>query len=179
MSSVICEVIAAYNALKLNGNLQDDSSYYTFFRLAVEFELSAKKINPFPFDIDALEIDKRNGALGSEPRKIGNCLNAYNVKYEKFDRNDADTIFKTEKKAAEDAANSMDNNIDTNNVLIMAYNFGTFDLQIHTFSGVMNAYGSIDLFNENCSTSNSTATGSVDEITNTSNELFRVGYILK
>lgn len=162
MSSVICEVIATYNALKLNGNLNDDSSYYAFFRLAVECELSAKKINPFPFDIDALGIDKRNGALGSEPRKIGNCLNAHNVKYEKFDRNDTDTLFKTEKKAAEEAAKSMDNNINTNDIIIMAYNFGTMNLQIHTFSGVMNTNGRIDLFNENCSTGSSTATGSVN-----------------
>jgi len=61
----------------------------------------------------------------------------------------------------------------------MAYNFGTMDLQIHTFSGVMNTNGKIDLFNENCNTSSSTSTGSVNEITNTSDELFRVGYILK
>lgn len=61
----------------------------------------------------------------------------------------------------------------------MAYNFGTVDLQIHTFSGVINANGRIDLFNENCNTGGSTSIGSVNEITNTSDELFRVGYILK
>ncbi len=66
-----------------------------------------------------------------------------------------------------------------NSGLIMAYNFGACDLQIHTFSGVMNNNGLIDLFNENCSTNSSTSTISVDDITNTSDELFRVGYILK
>ncbi len=53
------------------------------------------------------------------------------------------------------------------------------DLQIHTFSGVMNTNGRIDLFNEKCNMNSSTDIGSVNEITNTSDELFRVGYILK
>lgn len=66
-----------------------------------------------------------------------------------------------------------------NDVLIMAYNFGIMDLQIHTFSGVMNTNGRIDLFNEKCNMNSSTDIGSVNEITNTSDELFRVGYILK
>ena len=66
-----------------------------------------------------------------------------------------------------------------NDVLIMAYNFGIMDLQIHTFSGVMNTNGRIDLFNEKCNMNSSTVIGSVNEITNTSDELFRVGYILK
>lgn len=73
----------------------------------------------------------------------------------------------------------MDNNVNPNDVLIMAYNFGIMDLQIHTFSGVMNTNGRIDLFNKNCNMNSSTDTGSVNEITNTSDELFRVGYILK
>ena len=58
----------------------------------------------------------------------------------------------------------------------MAYNFGIMDLQIHTFSGVMNTNGRIDLFNEKCNMNSSTDIGSVNEITNTSDELFRVGY---
>ena len=64
-----------------------------------------------------------------------------------------------------------------NDVLIMAYNFGIMDLQIHTFSGVMNTNGRIDLFNEKCNMNSSTDIGSVNEITNTSDELFRVGYL--
>ena len=43
-----------------------------------------------------------------------------------------------------------------NDVLIMAYNFGIMDLQIHTFSGVMNTNGRIDLFNEKCNMNSST-----------------------
>ena len=85
------------NALKLKSVLGDVLNYTCFFKLAVEFELNAKKINLSPFDIESLGLDKRNGALGSEPRKIGNCLSAYNVKYDKFDRNDTDTLFKKEK----------------------------------------------------------------------------------
>ena len=56
----------------------------------------------------------------------------------------------------------------------MAYNFGIMDLQIHTFSGVMNTNGRIDLFNEKCNMNSSTDIGSVNEITNTSDELFRL-----
>lgn len=173
MSNVICEVIATYNALKLKGIITDNPSYSKFFRLAVEFDFSAKKMTP------PVGKYSSSGSFGSEPRKIGNCLDAYNVKYKKFDRNDEDTLFKREKTAAKEAAKSMDNNINFNDVLIMAYNFGTLDLQIHTFSGVMNNNGFIDLFNENCSTNISTSTTSVNDITNTSDELFRVGYILK
>lgn len=51
MKDVVCEVIVTYNALKLKGILGNDSSYTKFFKLAVEFELNAKKINPFPTDI--------------------------------------------------------------------------------------------------------------------------------
>ena len=173
MSNVICEVIATYNALKLKGIITDNPSYSKFFRLAVEFDFSAKKMTP------PIGQYSSSGSFGNEPRKIGNCLDAYNVKYKKIDRNDEDTLFKKEKNAAKEAAKSMDNNINSNDILIMAYNFGACDLQIHTFSGVMNNNGLIDLFNENCSTNSSTSTISVDDITNTSDELFRVGYILK
>lgn len=92
--------------------------------------------------------------------------------------------FKTDSSQKENLK-KVQEKLDKNGSVIFSawnYNNGGIDLkylQIHTFSGVMNTNGRIDLFNENCNMNSSTDTGSVNEITNTSDELFRVGYILK
>jgi hypothetical protein len=62
MSDVVCEVLASYNALILSDEEID------FCKLAFEFEANAL-ISP-------------NGNLGSNPKKIANCLKAYNVDFE-------------------------------------------------------------------------------------------------
>lgn len=169
MNRVICEVIATYNALKLKGNLIDDASYRKFFRLAVEFELNAMKMTP-PFG-----KYRADGSFGSEPRKIGKCLQAYNVKYDKFDRK---ALFGRRTSAIE-SAKDMNSKLKADDILIMAYNFGTLNLQIHTFSGRTNISGRIDLLNEDCTKDSPTLVNSVGEITNTSEKSFRVGYILR
>ncbi len=72
----------------------------------------------------------------------------------------------------------MDKNVNTNDVLIISYNFGPLDLQIHTFSGIEERKKKLILFNEDCWAPSRTQTTDVDSITNTENKIFRVGYIL-
>ena len=154
------------NALKLKSVLGDDLNYTCFFKLAVEFELNAKKINLFPFDIESLGLDKRNGALGSEPRKIGNCLSAYNVKYDKFDITQTNNL--------KEIQEHQDNN---GGVIFSAWNYynGGVDLKY----GVHTVYIEKDVNNiiiYNCSNSptepNTNYVSIEDMFTNT-NPLFR------
>lgn len=70
MKNVSCEVIAAYNALVLAGKDVD------FFKLAFEFELNAA--------LYTKGIPIIAGCFGSDPLKIGYCLDAYNAPYETF-----------------------------------------------------------------------------------------------
>lgn len=73
MSGVCCEVMAAYNALTLAGAKPD------FFRLAVEFEMNAA--------IRLLGLAPK-GTWGSDPRRIGRCLSAYNVPFRRIEPNE-------------------------------------------------------------------------------------------
>ncbi len=97
MDEVACEVIATYNALCIaNGNNDID-----FFKLAVEFELSAIQYNyamlgNITSDFNIIDFvyylfhdgellltdsNKKEGGLGSDPFKIENCLSAYNKQF--------------------------------------------------------------------------------------------------
>ena len=68
MKNVSCEIIAAYNALTSAGKTVD------FFKLAFEFEMNATL---YTKGLPIIE-----GCFGSDPLKIGYCLDAYNVSYE-------------------------------------------------------------------------------------------------
>ena len=67
MDDVCCGIMATYNALKLAGYQVD------FFKLALEFEYNATTYIPI---ISGFAL---NGSFGSDPYKIRNCLEAYNV----------------------------------------------------------------------------------------------------
>jgi len=104
MDEVVCEVMATYNALCIaNGNNDID-----FFKLAVEFELSAiqynyamlgnitSNFNIIDFfyylfndgDLLLTDSNKKEGGLSSNPLKIENCLSAYNKQFDKIRIND-------------------------------------------------------------------------------------------
>ncbi len=79
------------------------------------------------------------------------------------------------------SATDMDSDINKNDVFILSYNFDweyAF-LKVHTFSGVYVSDNDLYLFNEDTNTSKSTETITIDDITNTNDSIFRVGYILK
>ena len=133
MSGVICEVIATYDALKLKGKIDDDSSYSKFFKLAVEFEVNIIKATPIPKASPIWGEYGPDGAWGSEPNKIYKCLNAYDVEYREYSLNDY-----MEYGASLLAAADMDNDLKKGDVFILSYNFDweyAF-LKVHTFSGV-------------------------------------------
>lgn len=196
MSDVACEIIATYDALKMKNYIQNDYSFSHFFKLATEFEFGAMK-SSININIDKLDsivgVDiSQIGVFGSEPKEIYKCLDAYNVSYESYNRDNymleaipfgngtGDKKFAT--KVAELAAGRMDNNISSNDVVIASYNFSTMYLAIHTFSGYMLYPSNMYFINRDTYSSVPELLTSVDESTNytTSNEhIFRVGYILK
>ncbi|MDO5559768.1 MAG: hypothetical protein Q4F95_09245 [Oscillospiraceae bacterium] len=78
MDGVACEIIGTYNALTMVGNDID------YLKLAIEFEYNATL---YPAVIDEMKPFIPTGTWGSDPRKIGHCLDAYNVtSYTVFDK---------------------------------------------------------------------------------------------
>ncbi len=71
MSETCCEVMGTYNALKLYGAFESDKDFDVFFKLAAEFEVNALFL-------------LKTGHFGSNPFKIGRCLNAYKVAYDEY-----------------------------------------------------------------------------------------------
>ena len=67
MDGVCCGIMATYNALTLAGYQVD------FFKLALEFEYNATTYIP------VISGFVYNGSFGSDPYRIRNCLEAYNV----------------------------------------------------------------------------------------------------
>ena len=104
MQYVICEVIGTYNALKMADIIGNDTSNIMFFRLASEFEINAiqtnyiKMLSPFAIEYFDLWVNYGDGGLGSNPKKIENCLDVYNVKYQIVDSSREPFISIGEKK---------------------------------------------------------------------------------
>ncbi|WP_297960871.1 hypothetical protein [uncultured Ruminococcus sp.] len=91
MKYVICEALGTYNALKMADIIGDDSTNISFFRLASEFEINAIQTNyseilsPFAKSILNIWEFSNDGGLGSNPKKIKNCLDVYNANYQIID----------------------------------------------------------------------------------------------
>lgn len=71
MSKTCCEIIGTYNALKLCGAFDNDADFDGFFRLAAEFEVNALFL-------------LKTGHFGSNPFKIGRCLDAYDIAFDEY-----------------------------------------------------------------------------------------------
>lgn len=116
MSGVCCEVMAAYNALTLAGEEPD------FFKLAVEFEMNAA--------VRILGLAPK-GTWGSDPYKVGSCLEAFNVPFVKIDPKD-----------------SFDDALSRSRAGIICYRWPVMGLYlgIHTFAAVSEG-GNMRTFN--------------------------------
>lgn len=84
MDGVCCEIMATYNALTLAGEDVD------YFKLSLEFEYNATNTLEgwtaiFPQQIIHI------GYFGSDPLKIGYCLDAYNVSYKTISSENGDS----------------------------------------------------------------------------------------
>ena len=161
MDGVCCEIMGTYNALVLHDEPVD------FLKLAVEFEANATSDAPFG----------DNGWAGSNPYKIGNCLDAYNVEYttinNKLNLNDTiETIITVDDYSDVDSTNKascdeFDKELKNEVCGIISYKFATdcegylpFELTlpdeaylgIHTYATVYNSYSAspISTFNLLC-----------------------------
>ena len=112
MGHAACELMATYNGMKLADAISSDDCRTSFFSLAVEFEINNLYITS-------------SGYWGSNPKKIADCLDSYNVRY-----TTADSI--------EDVDNELFNN-HTVKSSIVSYKFNdrTVD-NIMKFLGVYN-----------------------------------------
>jgi len=167
MKNVICEVIATYNALKINQSIADDSNYDEFFKLAAEFEMSG------------MLLPLVNGFFGSDPYKIQKCLNSYNVNYSKYD-----VVWASE--YASDYAQMMDDDAVNSNSMIISYRFPALGdkipiekLKIHTISAIYDSKsGDLKVFNDNVYENKNTSESSIRGVTSLKTRTFYIGYIL-
>ena len=161
MNEVCCEIMGTYNALVLHGEPVD------FYKLAAEFEINATS--------DAPSGD--NGWAGSNPYKIGNCLDAYNVEYTTINNNlnlndTIETIITVDDYSDVDSTNKascdeFDKELKNGVCGIISYKYATdcegylpFELKlpveaylaIHTYATVYNSYSAspISTFNLLC-----------------------------
>lgn len=155
MDEVICEVMATYNALCIsNGNNDID-----FFKLASEFEINAINYQIFKLgkyniynlfmDFNSIEFlyylgskgdvltpsNKKDGGLGSNPRKIKSCLDAYNMNYATIDT--GRLLLNITNSAKEEhipQCRKMEDELKKQNAksAILSYTFDLFN--IHTFA---------------------------------------------
>lgn len=69
MGHAACELMATYNGMKLSDVIPNDGCTTSFFTLAAEFEINNLYISS-------------SGYWGSDPGKIADCLDSYNVRYD-------------------------------------------------------------------------------------------------
>lgn len=183
MNGVICEVIGTYNAICIvNGNTDD----VDFFRLSVEFEINAIQTNyieTFNYGLfgeflkshlDLEEYDD-DGGLGSNPRKIKNCLNVYNINYTEFDSGRLPFDKHTAKREHQSYSNKIENELKQGKSAILSYTFNFAN--IHTYALRYNSENSFIAYN--CY-SNDDSPSNASTIINSigDNRYFYVGYVL-
>lgn len=157
MNDVACEIIAVCNAVRMITNDFDETNE-DFFRLALEFELSGMYKNSFKkFVVNAgtalgirrlSSISTKDGGWGSDPDRIGSCLEAHNIKYKKVHIKDQTSSSKQSK--AQDALKKADELIMQSRCGIISYNFSTLFQAIHTFACAYEG-NKVQTFNRNCS----------------------------
>lgn len=150
MKNVSCEVIAAYNALVSAGKDVD------FFKLAFEFELNAA--------LYTKGIPIIAGCFGSDPFKIGYCLEAYDASYEMF-------------RSCDEA----DNALKSGRSGIISYRWPllghVLHLPIHTFSAVYDG-SAVMTFNRFGSHTGPVSYSSVGHTLAAAHDRFMVGYVI-
>ena len=203
MNRVVCEVIGTYNAMCIaKGNPEN----LNFFKLASEFEINAPQINPLLlvpkntigyYIIDGMaggDIEKYGhiGGLGSDPLKIGDCLDAYDMDYDKVYSGRAlvsnkDTIAAQEHSPQCAKMEDMFKNNGAKSGII-SYTFDNLTLdditvlrsiRIHTFALRYNPQTGFPVvyYNKDCSEEVSESKKDIESIFG-SEEYFYVGYVL-
>ena len=163
MDGVCCEIMGTYNALLMADENVD------FFKLALEFEYNATLV---PLIIGGFTY---HGMWGSDPHKIKNCLDAYNISYTMFDPNDY--------SSADEACKAYDNALLGAKGSVVSYNFKFLGLYlpIHTFAAIYdstNAANPIKTYNRFSNHTTSKNYISIYDTLNANDSRFMVGYVL-
>lgn len=143
MDETACEVIATCNAIRLvTGDF--DETNQDFFKLALEFELSGLYKNSFKkFIVDTgtalgiktfSAINTKEGGWGADPDRIGDCLAAHNIKFQKIHISEQSAS--TKPKKAEEAVSKANVLLESSKCAIVSYNFSKLHQAIHTFACV-------------------------------------------
>ena len=162
MDGVCCEVMGTYNALTLVGADVD------FFKLSIEFEMNA---------IKSIASLTKPGTWGSDPYKIDNCLDAYNVSYTTIDRDDYDTN--------KEACGAFDSELKTGKSAIISYHFPSLKFiyaGIHTYAAVYDnndTTSTILTFNRYSNHETSKRYSSTYSALNNGEDHYMIGYILQ
>ena len=162
MDGVCCEVLGTYNALTLVGADVD------FFKLSIEFEMNA---------IKSIASLTKPGTWGSDPYKIDNCLDAYNVSYTTIDRDDYDTN--------KEACGAFDSELKTGKSAIISYHFPSLKFiyaGIHTYAAVYDnndTTSTILTFNRYSNHETSKRYSSTYSALNNGEDHYMIGYILQ
>lgn len=163
MDGVCCEIMGTYNALTLADEQVD------FFKLALEFEYNATLC---PVIIGGFTY---SGTWGSDPYKIDDCLDAYNVSYTTYDSKKYATYT--------DACHAFDAALSAGKGSVISYNFSVCGLYlpIHTFAATYdstNPTATVKTFNRYSNYTSSANYLSIYDEFQAKDAHFLVGYIL-